>query len=134
VAYKPINTTLQLGCNYISLRDVSADTLAFLFKGLLHSSPGSQWVYYRHHCRQPGRVMERQLRIQRVSSVKTQLIYSQLKWPHVSTHRVIIRPISEPCLRYIKWKCTFLGSQNFYKSKKIWIQMRLVFYNIINNH
>jgi len=37
-----------------------------------------------------------------LSSVKTELIYCQLKWRHVSTHRVIIRPIIEPCLRYIK--------------------------------
>jgi hypothetical protein len=29
------------------------------------------------------------------------------KWRHVSTQAVIIRPIIEPCLRYIKWKCTF---------------------------
>jgi len=32
-------------------------------------------------------------------------------WRHVSTQGVIIRPIIEPCLMYIKWKCTFLGSQ-----------------------
>ena len=49
--------------------------------------------------------------ILRVNSVKTQLIYCQLKWRHVSTHRVIIRPITETCLRYIKYKCTFWGSQ-----------------------
>jgi len=47
------------------------------------------------------------LSIPRVSSVKTQLIYCQLKWLHDSTQGVIIRPIIEPCLRYIKWKCTF---------------------------
>jgi hypothetical protein len=47
------------------------------------------------------------IKYSRVSSVKTQLIYCQLKWQHVSTHRVIIRPIIEPCLRYIKWKWTF---------------------------
>jgi len=69
--------------------------------------------------------------IQRVSSVKTQLIYCQLKWRHVSTHRVIIRPIIEPCLRHIKWKCTFLGSQNVYNSNRTWIQERLVFDNCI---
>ena len=40
--------------------------------------------------------------ILKVSSVKTQLIYCHLKWRHVSTHRVIIRLIIEPCLRYIK--------------------------------
>jgi len=45
--------------------------------------------------------------IARVSSVKTHLIYCQLKWRHVSTQGVIIRPIIEPCLRYIKWKCPF---------------------------
>jgi len=50
------------------------------------------------------------LSIPGVSSVKTQLIYCQLKWQHVLTQGVIIRPIFEPCLRYIKWKCTFLGS------------------------
>jgi len=48
------------------------------------------------------------LRIPRVSSVKTQLIYCQLKWRHVSTQKVIIRPIIEPCFRYIKWKRTVL--------------------------
>jgi len=41
---------------------------------------------------------------------QNRLIYCQLKWRHVSTQGVIIRPIIEPCLRYIKWKCTFLGS------------------------
>ena len=41
------------------------------------------------------------LSIMRVSSVKTQLIYCQLNWRHVSTRRVIIRPGIEPCLRYI---------------------------------
>ena len=35
--------------------------------------------------------------------------FKGLKWRHVSTQGVIIRPIIEPCLRYIKWKCTFLG-------------------------
>ena len=54
------------------------------------------------------------LKYSRVSSVKTQLNYCQLKWRHVSTHTVIIRTIIEPCLRNIKWKCTFLGSQNVY--------------------
>jgi hypothetical protein len=34
------------------------------------------------------------------------------KWRHVSTQAVIIRPIIEPCMRYIKWKCTFMGSKN----------------------
>jgi hypothetical protein len=42
------------------------------------------------------------LSIPRVSSVKTHLIYCQLKWRHVSTQGVIIRPIIEPCLRYIE--------------------------------
>jgi len=42
------------------------------------------------------------LSIPRVSSVKTQLIYCQLEWRHVSTQGVIIRPIIEPCLKYIK--------------------------------
>ena len=42
------------------------------------------------------------LSIPRVSSVKTQLIYCQLKWQHVLTHRVILRPIFEPCFMYIK--------------------------------
>jgi hypothetical protein len=51
------------------------------------------------------------LSILRVSSVKLQLIYCQLKWRHVSTHRVIIRPIIETCLRFIKYKSTFFGSQ-----------------------
>ena len=55
-----------------------------------------------------------QLSIPTVSSVKTQLICCQLKWRHVSTQGVIIRPIIEPCLRYIKWKCTFLVSQSVY--------------------
>ena len=40
------------------------------------------------------------LSILRVISVKMQLIYCQLKWRHVSTHRVIIRPIIKSCLRY----------------------------------
>ena len=31
---------------------------------------------------------------------KKQLIYRQLKWQHVSTHKVIIRPIIEPCLTF----------------------------------
>ena len=44
--------------------------------------------------------------IPRVSSVKIQLIYCQLKWRHVSTQGIIIRPIIEPCLMYIKWKWT----------------------------
>ena len=61
------------------------------------------------------------LSIPRVSSVKTQLIYCQLKWRHFSTQGVIIRPITEPCMRYIKWKCTFLGYQNVYSSKRTWI-------------
>jgi hypothetical protein len=43
------------------------------------------------------------LSIPRVSSVKTELFYCQLKWRHVSTQVVIIRSIIEPCLRYIKW-------------------------------
>jgi hypothetical protein len=34
------------------------------------------------------------------------------KWRHVSTQGVIIRPIIEPSMRYIKWKCTFMGSKN----------------------
>ena len=33
------------------------------------------------------------LSILRVSSVETQVIYCELKWRHVSTHRVIIRPV-----------------------------------------
>jgi hypothetical protein len=48
------------------------------------------------------------LSIPTVISVKTQLIYCQLKWRHVSTQGVVIRPIIEPCLRYIKWKCTII--------------------------
>ena len=40
------------------------------------------------------------LSIQRVTSVKTQLIYCQLKWRHVSTRRVIFRLIIEPCLTF----------------------------------
>jgi len=48
------------------------------------------------------------------------------KWLHVST-RVIIRPIIESCLRYIKWKCTFWGSQNVYSSETTWVQMRSMF-------
>ena len=66
------------------------------------------------------------LSIARGSSVKTQLIYCQLKWRHVSTQEVIIRPIIEPCLRYIKWKCT-MGSQNVYNSVRTWVQLRLIF-------
>jgi len=65
--------------------------------------------------------------IPRVISVKTQLIYCQLKWLHVSTQGVIIRPIIEACMRYIKWKGTFLGSQNIYNSERTWVQMRLIF-------
>jgi hypothetical protein len=65
--------------------------------------------------------------IPKVSSVKTQQIYFQLKWRHVSTQGVIIMPIIEPCLRYIKWKCTFLGiPKNVYSSVRTWVQMRLV--------
>jgi len=52
------------------------------------------------------------LSIPTVNSVKTQLFYCQLKWWHVSTQGVIIRPIIEPCLRYIKWKCKWKFSQN----------------------
>jgi len=52
------------------------------------------------------------LSIPKVSSVKTQLTYCQLKWRNVSTQGVIIRPIIEPCMRYIKWKCTFLDPKN----------------------
>jgi len=49
------------------------------------------------------------------------------KWRHVSTQWVvIIRPIIETCLRYIKWKCTF-GSQNFYNSVRTWVQLKLIF-------
>jgi hypothetical protein len=67
------------------------------------------------------------LSIPSVSSVKTQLFYCQLKWRHVSAQGVIIRPIIETCMRYIKWKCTFLGSQNVYNSERTWVQMRLLF-------
>jgi hypothetical protein len=67
--------------------------------------------------------------ILRVSSVKTELINCQLNWQHVSTHRVIIRPIIELCLRYIKKKCTFLGSQNVYKVRNM-DKRRLIFYNV----
>jgi hypothetical protein len=63
----------------------------------------------------------------RVSSVKTQLMYCQLNWRHVSTQGVIIRPIIEPCMRYIKWKCTFLGSQNVYNIERTWLQIRLIY-------
>jgi hypothetical protein len=64
--------------------------------------------------------------IPRVSSVKTQPIYCQLNWRHVSAQGVIIRPITESCMRYIKWKCTFLGSQNVYSSDRTWVQIRLI--------
>jgi len=77
------------------------------------------------------------LSIQRISSVKIQLIYRQLKWQHVSTQRVIIRPIIEPCLRYIKWKCTFLGSQNVYNRKRAWIQKMwylIILYTLTHIH
>jgi len=46
---------------------------------------------------------------------------------HISTQGVIIGPIIEPRLRYIKWECTFLGSQNIYNSERTWIQLRLIF-------
>ena len=65
--------------------------------------------------------------ILRVSSVKTQLFYCQIRWRHVSTQGVIIRPIIEPCLRCINWKCTFLGFQNVYNSERTWVQIRLMF-------
>ena len=42
------------------------------------------------------------LSIPRVSSVKTQLFYCLLKWRHVSTQGVIIRPITEPYMKHIK--------------------------------
>jgi len=63
----------------------------------------------------------------RVRSVKTQLICCELKWRHVSTQGVIIRPVIEPYLKYIKWKCTFVGSQNVYNSERTLVQLRLVF-------
>ena len=56
--------------------------------------------------------------VQRVSSVKTQLIYCQLKWRHVSTHRVIIRPIIEPCLTLWRRIFFFNFSTTVYK---MWI-------------
>ena len=67
------------------------------------------------------------LTIPRVNLVKTQLIYCQLTWRHFSTQGIIIRPIFETCLRYIKWKCAFLGSKNVYNSKRTWVQIRLIF-------
>ena len=54
------------------------------------------------------------------------------KWRHVSTQGVIIRPIIEPYLRYIKWKCTFLGGQNAYANNRRRVPTRLIFYNTIN--
>jgi hypothetical protein len=54
--------------------------------------------------------------IPRISSIKTQLIYCQLKWRHVSTQAVIIRPIIETCLGYIKRKFTIFGSKNIYNN------------------
>jgi hypothetical protein len=54
--------------------------------------------------------------ILRVSSFKTQLIYCQLKWRHVSTQGVIIRPIIDPCLRYIKWKFTLDVPQTWFNN------------------
>ena len=41
--------------------------------------------------------------------------------------RVVIRPIIELCLRYIKWKCTFLGSQNVYNCERTWVQLKSIF-------
>jgi hypothetical protein len=58
--------------------------------------------------------------IPRVSSVKTQLIYCQLKWLHVSSQGVIIRPITEPFLRYIKGKLTLLLFQKVYNNASTW--------------
>ena len=67
------------------------------------------------------------LSIPRVRSVKTQLIYCELKWRHVSTQGVTMRPIIESRMRYINWKWTFLGSQNVYNSKRTWVELRLIF-------
>jgi len=47
-------------------------------------------------------------------------------WRHISNHTVITRPIIEPCYGTSSKKCTFLGSQNVYSSKRTRIQMRLV--------
>jgi hypothetical protein len=33
----------------------------------------------------------------------------------------------EPCLRHIKWKCTFLGSQNVYNSEKTKQHLKTIF-------
>jgi hypothetical protein len=83
------------------------------------------WVRKSHSARflNPIRL---HLIIPRVSPVKTQLIYCQLKWRHVSTRGVIIRSIIEPCLRYINRKCTFLGSQNVYNSERTWVQFIII--------
>jgi len=64
--------------------------------------------------------------IPRVSSVKTQIIYYQLKWPHVSTQGVIMKPIIEPCLRYIKWKCTFTLRYINSRQQHMWMKREAV--------
>jgi len=56
--------------------------------------------------------------IPRLSSLKTHLFYCQLKLRHVSTQGVIIRPVIEPCLRYIKWKGTFWDPKMFTTAKE----------------
>jgi len=66
------------------------------------------------------------LSIPRVSSVKTQLIYCQLKWRHVSSQGVIIRPIIEPCFRYIKWKHTSSESTHQVKVHIKWCTSNIV--------
>ena len=73
------------------------------------------------------------LSISRVSSVKTQLIYCQLKWRHVSTQGVIIRPIVEPCLRYYKWKCTFFGIPKCLQQRENVDTIEVDIYSIIYN-
>jgi len=54
------------------------------------------------------------LSIPRVSSVKTQLIYCQLKWRHVSTQGVIIRPIIEPCFEVHQVKVHIFGDPKMF--------------------
>jgi len=41
------------------------------------------------------------LSMPKVSSFKTQIFYCKLKWRHVSTQGVIIRPIIEPCMGWV---------------------------------
>ena len=71
------------------------------------------YIYSKNICRQNSHIS-----ILTESSVKTKLIYCQLMWRHVSTHRVIIRSIIEQCLTYIKKQCTLFWIPKCLQGKK----------------